>query len=884
MKGKTSRTSAFSLIFLTISIACIVSTCSGPTPTILSAAPTPIRNPGRTLGNPTAPVIVEVFMDFQCPACKNFAEQIAGQINQIYVETGKVYYVFRHFPFLDDSVAGNESDQAANASMCADEQNQFWEYHDILFAIWNGENQNNFTHNRLLDIALGLGLDVDKFSTCFIQNNYIDVINSDIEEGRSLGVKGTPAILINRKMITPGFVPSYEEISNAIDAELAQSAQGIEVPHAEIEPPEISYTETVVDGEGTGLQPQEKDTPTSTEHVNTVTVGFWEIALIGTSIINDFNGTIPEEGHKFIALNLNLLNRTDSPQRFWPGDIGAFKAIWDNYTYREIGFDSLEGYIPPGWPISVKVIFDLPAIVEDPIFTLTLTGYGQDPTNPILLSNLGSQLDYEPPVVKNLGEKIEIPDYLSITPTGVRSVLMDSGNINDQYAYLLDTTIRNLYGHDISVYDSFIVFQLFSEGSLIPITWEGFDKSPWFSPPPTISYDPSEHQLFDPIAPGFVKEGSFQLDLWDEPQLSRDMLLLIYGASGAVSDWALYKLGDNATDLLNHPISSLDNENIALIEAQKLLNDGNFAAAAVSLGNARIENPGNETITSELIKAQTQSGLILSRETNKIFSRPLGSEFAESKIYYELLNPEEFHHYDLRVSPNGNLVLILDGNDKNKIRIVDLSGENEFSFNVDQVREWSGYGRRFLSWSTLSNKFLLLDEDYMGQNFIIVDVDGKSYKVFDMCSDITLDGMVAWSPDENRIAFISHVIGHDDLLIMMNIEMESCQTIFKFDNSPRWYGFAPRIGWSSDGNEIYFAGENALNEFHLDDQSVESHSIDSYDRNIEYIFMEPGGRNLLYTIELTRNYFLFDTEINAIYEMKNELDFFENEYINNWVK
>lgn len=206
-------------------------------PTMVSPSPTPILGQGRSIGNPGAPIIVEVFMDFQCPHCKEFSDQIVDQIIQTYVESGYVYYIFRHFPFLDDHVTGNESDQAANASMCAEEQNHFWEYHDILFANWDGENQNNFTDERLLGFAIELGLDMDRFTSCFTQNKFIDVINSDLEEGIHLGVKGTPAIIVNKEMITPGFVPSFEEISNAIESELSQTA---ETPEKIPSPPSLS--------------------------------------------------------------------------------------------------------------------------------------------------------------------------------------------------------------------------------------------------------------------------------------------------------------------------------------------------------------------------------------------------------------------------------------------------------------------------------------------------------------------------------------------------------------------------------------------------------------------------------------------------------------------
>jgi len=86
---------------------------------------TPIERPnvnGKALGDPNAPVKIDVYEDFQCPACKSYTENIEPRIVQDFVATGQVYYVYRFFPFLDDQALSKESDQAANASMCAAEQ------------------------------------------------------------------------------------------------------------------------------------------------------------------------------------------------------------------------------------------------------------------------------------------------------------------------------------------------------------------------------------------------------------------------------------------------------------------------------------------------------------------------------------------------------------------------------------------------------------------------------------------------------------------------------------------------------------------------------------------------------------------------------------------
>jgi len=178
---------------------------------------------GRAMGDPNAPVLIEVFEDFQCPACKSYSEQIEPQVADAYVATGEVYYNFRHFPFLDDNSPRKESDQAANASMCAADENRFWDYHDMLFANWNGENEGALNNKRLVAFAETLGLDMAAFNQCFEANLHAEEIGDELLMGKDYGVTGTPSVLVNGRLLTPGQVPSFETISEAVEAELALS-------------------------------------------------------------------------------------------------------------------------------------------------------------------------------------------------------------------------------------------------------------------------------------------------------------------------------------------------------------------------------------------------------------------------------------------------------------------------------------------------------------------------------------------------------------------------------------------------------------------------------------------------------------------------------------
>ena len=184
---------------------------------------TPVARPladGRTMGSPDAPVKIDVYEDFQCSACANYTFEIEKQIIEELIPTGQVYYVFHQYPFLDDRSTQKESDQAANASMCALEQGRFWDYHDMLYANQSGENLTGFSDKRLVAFAETLGLDVKAFEDCFDENRYQADIDKDLAEGAALGVTGTPSVFVNGTAVMPGYVPSYESIKAAVDEAL----------------------------------------------------------------------------------------------------------------------------------------------------------------------------------------------------------------------------------------------------------------------------------------------------------------------------------------------------------------------------------------------------------------------------------------------------------------------------------------------------------------------------------------------------------------------------------------------------------------------------------------------------------------------------------------
>lgn len=181
----------------------------------------PVQNvpEGETgMGNVNAPVKLQVFADFQCPACANFALNIEPKIVSEYVKTGKVYLTFHPFSFLDQGNIGQESHKAAEAAYCALDQNAFWQYHDILFNNLTGENVGDYTKARLTLYAEKIGLDMNAFNECFEREVYAQRVLDDVDIAQTLGVDRTPSFFVNGTRLI--ISSSYDELFQSIDSAL----------------------------------------------------------------------------------------------------------------------------------------------------------------------------------------------------------------------------------------------------------------------------------------------------------------------------------------------------------------------------------------------------------------------------------------------------------------------------------------------------------------------------------------------------------------------------------------------------------------------------------------------------------------------------------------
>ncbi len=175
----------------------------------VAGADTPRPEAGRLV----TLVTLEEFGDFQCSHCADFALGMGKQVKEEFVNTGRIRFVYRHYPFI-----GRESFRAAEATECAGDQDKFWEFHDTVFENWKGMNEGHFSDDNLKGFASTLGLDRTSFDACLDDGKHRARVAADLKEGEDRGVRGTPALFLNGRRVQP---TSYDELARLIEAEVA---------------------------------------------------------------------------------------------------------------------------------------------------------------------------------------------------------------------------------------------------------------------------------------------------------------------------------------------------------------------------------------------------------------------------------------------------------------------------------------------------------------------------------------------------------------------------------------------------------------------------------------------------------------------------------------
>ncbi len=137
------------------------------------------------------PVLTLVeYGDFECPHCTQAFPAVKQLVG---AHADMVRFVFRHFPQAEIHRGAILAAEAAEAS---GSQGKFWEFHDLLF-----KRKSAIDEGLVLGFAKELDLDLAKFMDDLGLHRHLPRVVEHIDSGRMLGIRGTPAFLLNGKLV-----------------------------------------------------------------------------------------------------------------------------------------------------------------------------------------------------------------------------------------------------------------------------------------------------------------------------------------------------------------------------------------------------------------------------------------------------------------------------------------------------------------------------------------------------------------------------------------------------------------------------------------------------------------------------------------------------------
>ena len=158
----------------------------------------PLSEDDHILGNPSAPILVLEYGDFECPFCQEFQTTMNRVMNE-YGKTGKVAWVYRHFPLVEFHANALDAATASECVASLKDNTAFWSFANTTF----DNLPESVTKDKLKENALSLGIDETEYIKCIQSPETRAKVNADIEDGKRLAENdesfGTPYTII----ITP---------------------------------------------------------------------------------------------------------------------------------------------------------------------------------------------------------------------------------------------------------------------------------------------------------------------------------------------------------------------------------------------------------------------------------------------------------------------------------------------------------------------------------------------------------------------------------------------------------------------------------------------------------------------------------------------------------
>jgi protein-disulfide isomerase len=177
----------------------------------IARAPAGVAAEGFVLGRADAPVTIDLYEDFQCPACEAWGQNVFPMLAGNELAAGTARVVFHDMAFL-----GPESTDAGRAAYAASRQGRFWDMWATLYANQGHENSGAFSRIRLIAMAEQLGLDVTSFVADMDSSSALAAIEASRKEAGRAGVSSTPTLVIDGHQV--GSAQAYADVAAAISA------------------------------------------------------------------------------------------------------------------------------------------------------------------------------------------------------------------------------------------------------------------------------------------------------------------------------------------------------------------------------------------------------------------------------------------------------------------------------------------------------------------------------------------------------------------------------------------------------------------------------------------------------------------------------------------
>ncbi len=177
---------------------------------------------GSSIGTADAPVVLEVYEDYQCPVCAKYSLEVEPSLVNKYVAAGQLRIQHNDIAILGPGDASDESMITAKGAYCANEQGKYWSYAHWIYNNQIGENQGDFNTDRVTQIAVAAGVEEQAFSSCLASEAALTRVGETTSKALGLGISSTPTMYLGDQQIVG--LKGVAELSALIDAELAKAS------------------------------------------------------------------------------------------------------------------------------------------------------------------------------------------------------------------------------------------------------------------------------------------------------------------------------------------------------------------------------------------------------------------------------------------------------------------------------------------------------------------------------------------------------------------------------------------------------------------------------------------------------------------------------------